>query len=98
MFKSLKNILNVCGTHKKRIYGGIVCGLLNAGFNSLSVMAFLWVLMHINSLNMTVIWQTTGILAVALVGKIILKYLINMFLAAAGYIVYTESALNLAKS
>ncbi|MDO4946379.1 MAG: ABC transporter ATP-binding protein [Fibrobacter sp.] len=95
MFKSLKNILNVCGTHKKRIYGGIVCGLLNAGFNSLSVMAFLWVLMHINSLNMTVIWQTTGILAVALVGKIILKYLINMFLAAAGYIVYTDKRLEL---
>jgi ATP-binding cassette subfamily B protein len=44
---------------------------------------------------MNVIWKTVAILAVGLVGKIILKFLTNIFMTAAGFIIFTDKRLEL---
>ena len=49
MFKTLRRVINLYGVHKKRIYFGLVCSTLNAVFSSFTIMAFLWVLLHIQS-------------------------------------------------
>lgn len=95
MFKTLRKLINLFGAHKKRIYLGLVCSIFNAIFNSFSIIAFLWVLLHIENLDSKVIWQTVAILAIATVGKIILKYATNRFLSASGYIVFTDKRLEL---
>ncbi len=95
MFKTLRRVINLYGVHKKRIYLGLVCSLLNAVFNSFNIMAFFWILLHISNLTMAVIWQTAGILGVAVIGKIVLKFLTNVFLSASGYVVFTEKRLEL---
>ncbi len=95
MFKTLRKLINLFGVHKKRIYLGLVCSIFNAIFNSFSIIAFLWILLHIDKMNTTVIYQTVAILAVSTVGKIILKYATNRFLSASGYIVFTDKRLEL---
>jgi ATP-binding cassette subfamily B protein len=95
MFKMLKRILNVCGNHKKRVYGGVVCSILNAAFNSLSILALLNILIHINELTTQVILLSIKILIASLIGKAILKYLVNSFLSASGYIVFCDQRLEL---
>ncbi|MCR5028912.1 MAG: ABC transporter ATP-binding protein/permease [Fibrobacter sp.] len=95
MFKTLRRVINLYGVHKKRIYLGLVCSSLNAVFSSFTIMAFLWVLLHIQNLTMTIIWQTVAILAVTVIGKTVLKFLMNMFLLASGYIVFTDKRLEL---
>lgn len=95
MFQTLQRIIRLFGIHRKRIYAGLACSILNAVFNSFSILAILWVLLHISNISMSVIWQTAEILATATVGKIILKYATNRFLSASGYIVFTDKRLEL---
>ena len=95
MLKTLKRIIKLSGKHKGRVYWGLVCSILNTIFNCSSIFAFLWVLMHIDKLSMNVIWQTVAILAVGLVGKIILKFLTNIFMTAAGFIIFTDKRIEL---
>ncbi len=95
MFKTLKRIINLSGKYKGRVYWGLVCSLLNSIFNCFSVFAFLWVLRNIDNLTMDIIWETVGILAAGLLGKIILKFLTNIFMTAAGYVIFTDKRLEL---
>ena len=95
MLKTLRRIIKLSGKYKNRVYWGLVCSILNSVFNSFSVFAFLWVLIHIDNLSMEIIWQTVGILAAGLFGKTILKFLTNMFMTAAGYIIFTDKRLEL---
>ena len=84
MLKTLKRIIKLSGKYKGRIYWGLVCSILNSVFNCCSVLAILWVLMNIDKFTMDIIWKTVAILAVGLIGKIILKFLTNIFMTAAG--------------
>ena len=95
MFKTLRRIIDLYGIHKKRIYLGLVCSTLNALFSSFTIMAFLWVLLHIQNLTMAVVWQTVAILAVTVIGRTILKFAMNIFLSASGYVVFTDKRLEL---
>ena len=95
MLKTLRRIIKLSGKYKNRVYWGLVCSILNSVFNSFSVFAFLWVLIHIDNLSMEIIWQTVEILAAGLFGKTILKFLTNMFMTAAGYIIFTDKRLEL---
>lgn len=95
MLKTLKRIIKLSGKYKNRVYWGLVCSVLNSIFNSCSVLAILWVLLHIEKLNMDVIWQTVGILAAGLIGKTILKFLTNIFMLASGYNIFTDKRLEL---
>lgn len=95
MFRTLQRVINLFGVHRKRIYAGLVCSILTAVFNSFSIMAILWVLLHISNMTMNVIWQTAGILGIATVGKIALKFATNSFLLASGYVVFTDKRLEL---
>ena len=92
MLKTLKRIIKLSGKYKGRIYWGLVCSILNSVFNCCSVLAILWVLMNIDKLTMDIIWKTVAILAVGLIGKIILKFLTNIFMTAAGYIIFTDKS------
>ena len=95
MLKTLRRIIKLSGKYKNRVYWGLICSILNSVFNSFSVFAFLWVLIHIDNLSMEIIWQTVEILVAGLIGKIILKFLTNMFMTAAGYIIFTDKRLEL---
>ncbi len=95
MFKTLKRIIKLSGKYKNRVYWGLVCSVLNSIFSSLSICAILWVLMNIDKLTMKTVWQTVGILAIALLGKIILKFSTNIFMTAAGYLIFTDKRLEL---
>ena len=95
MLKTLKRIIKLSGKYKGRVYWGLFCSVLNSVFNCFSVFAFLWVLTHIDNLSMEIIWQTVEILAAGLIGKIILKFLTNVFMTAAGYIIFTDKRLEL---
>lgn len=95
MLKTLKRIIKLSGKYKGRVYWGLVCSILNSVFNCCSVLAILWVLMNINNLTMNIIWETVAILAAGLIGKTTLKFLTNIFMTAAGYIIFTDKRLEL---
>ena len=95
MLKTLKRIIKLSGKYKGRVYWGLVCSILNSVFNCCSVLAILWVLMNINNLTMNIIWETVAILAAGLIGKTALKFLTNIFMTAAGYIIFTDKRLEL---
>jgi ATP-binding cassette subfamily B protein len=95
MLKTLKRIIKLSGRYKKRVYWGLVCSILNTVFNCCSVLAILWVLKNIDKLSMEIIWQTVGILAAGLFGKILLRFLTNIFMTAAGYNIFTDKRLEL---
>lgn len=95
MLKTLKRIIKLSGKYKGRVYWGLVYSILNSVFNCCSVLAILWVLMNINNLTMNIIWETVAILAAGLIGKTALKFLTNIFMTAAGYIIFTDKRLEL---
>ena len=95
MIKTLKRILSICGKHKKRVYIGVASSLLNAICNSMSILAILIILINIEMLTPNIIILTASILLGSLIGKCVLKYLMNCFLSATGYIVFCDQRLSL---
>lgn len=95
MYKTLKRILSVSGKHKKRVYFGVVCSFFNACFNSISILAVLLILINIDSLKFENIILSFKLLLISLAGKAVLKYLMNCFLSASGYIVFRDKRVEL---
>lgn len=93
MLKTIKRIMELCGSYRSRLIIGIVCSMFYAIFNSLSIFAILNILLNIRGLNVNTIWSSTWILAGSVVGKSIMKYLICIYMSANGYNVFCEKRL-----
>ena len=93
MLKTIKRIMELCGSYKSRLIIGIICSMFYAIFNSLSIFAILNILLNIRGLTVNTIWNSTWILAGSVVGKSIIKYLICIYMSANGYNVFCEKRL-----
>ena len=93
MLKTIKRIMELCGSYKSRLIIGIICSMFYAIFNSLSIFAILNILLNIRGLTVNTIWSSTWILAGSVVGKSIMKYLICIYMSANGYNVFCEKRL-----
>lgn len=93
MLKTIKRIMELCGSYRSRLIIGIVCSMFYAIFNSLSIFAILNILLNIRGLTVNTIWSSTWILAGSVVGKSIMKYLICIYMSANGYNVFCEKRL-----
>mgnify|MGYP000661140084 FL=1 len=93
MLKTIKRIMELCGSYRSRLIIGIVCSMFYAIFNSLSIFAILNILLNIRGLTVNTIWSSTWILAGSVVGKSIMKYLICIYMSANGYKVFCEKRL-----
>ena len=93
MLKTIKRIMELCGSYKSRLIIGIICSMFYAIFNSLSIFAILNILLNIRGLTVNTIWNSTWILAGSVVGKSIMKYLICIYMSANGYNVFCEKRL-----
>lgn len=93
MLKTIKRIMELCGSYRSMLIIGIVCSMFYAIFNSLSIFAILNILLNIRGLTVNTIWSSTWILAGSVVGKSIMKYLICIYMSANGYNVFCEKRL-----
>lgn len=93
MLKTIKRIMELCGSYKSRLIIGIVCSMFYSIFNSLSIFAILNILLNVRSLTVSIIWRSAWILAGSVVGKSIMKYLICIYMSANGYNVFCEKRL-----
>ena len=93
MLKTIKRIMELCGSYKFRLIIGIICSMFYAIFNSLSIFAILNILLNIRGLTINTIWSSTWILVGSVVGKSIMKYLICIYMSANGYNVFCEKRL-----
>lgn len=93
MLKTIKRIMELCGSYRSRLIIGIICSMFYAIFNSLSIFAILNILLNIRELTINTIWSSTWILVGSVVGKSIMKYLICIYMSANGYNVFCEKRL-----
>lgn len=93
MLKTIKRIMELCGSYKSRLIIGIVCSMFYSIFNSLSIFAILNILLNVRSLTDGIIWNSAWILVGSVVGKSIMKYLICIYMSANGYNVFCEKRL-----
>lgn len=93
MLKTIKRIMELCGSYRSRLIIGIVCSMFYSIFNSLSIFAILNILLNIRGLTINTIWSSTWILVGSVVGKSIMKYLICIYMSANGYNVFCEKRL-----
>lgn len=93
MLKTIKRIMELCGSYKSRLIIGIVCSMFYSIFNSLSIFAILNILLNVRSLTASIIWRSAWILAGSVVGKSIMKYLICIYMSANGYNMFCEKRL-----
>lgn len=93
MLKTIKRIMELCGSYRSRLIIGIVCSMFYSIFNSLSIFAILNILLNIRGLTINTIWSSTWILVGSVVGKSIMKYLICIYMSGNGYNVFCEKRL-----
>ena len=95
MLETIKRIWLLCGRYKHRLLAGIVFSMFYSIFNCLSIFAVLNILLNIQTLSVEIIWNSACILLGSLIGKCIMKYLINALLTANGYLVFCEKRLDI---
>lgn len=95
MFKTIRQIYNLCGSYKSRLVGGVICSVFHAVFHSLTILAILNILINIDGLTPEIIWRSVWILFASVVGRSFFKYLINMTMSANGYNVFCEKRLEI---
>lgn len=55
MLKTIKRIMELCGSYRSRLIIGIVCSMFYSIFNSLSIFAILNILLNIRGLTINTI-------------------------------------------
>ena len=95
MLKTIKRILDLCGSYKSRLIAGIVCSLIYSVCTACSIFAILNILLNIRELTNDHIRNSIWILLVSIVGKCIMKYLISIYRSANGYNVFCEKRMEI---
>lgn len=95
MLKIIKRIALISGSYKKHLYGGIISSFFYSVFNSLPILAILLILTNIDSLTTKIIKNVFIILLISLLGRCVLKYLLNIFMTANGYNIFCEKRLEM---
>lgn len=95
MLKTIKRILDLCGSYKSRPIAGIVCSLIYSVCTACSIFAILNILLNIRELTNDHIRNSIWILLVSIVGKCIMKYLISIYMSANGYNVFCEKRMEI---
>ena len=95
MLKTIKRILDLCGSYKSRLIAGIVCSLIYSVCTACSIFAILNILLNIRELTNDHIRNSSWILLVSIVGKCIMKYLISIYMSANGYNVFCEKRMEI---
>lgn len=95
MLKTIKRILDLCGSYKSRLIAGIVCSLIYSVCTACSIFAILNILLNIRELTNDHIRNSIWILLVSIVGKCIMKYLISIYMSANGYNVFCEKRMEI---
>ena len=95
MLKTIKRILDLCGSYKSRLIAGIVCSLIYSVCTACSIFAILNILLNIRELTNDHIRNSIWILLVSIVGKCIMKYLISIYMRANGYNVFCEKRMEI---
>lgn len=95
MLKTIKRILDLCGSYKSRLIAGIVCNLIYSVCTACSIFAILNILLNIRELTNDHIRNSIWILLVSIVGKCIMKYLISIYMSANGYNVFCEKRMEI---
>lgn len=95
MLKTIKRILDLCGSYKSRLIAGIVCSLIYSVCTACSIFAILIILLNIRELTNDHIRNSIWILLVSIVGKCIMKYLISIYMSANGYNVFCEKRMEI---
>lgn len=95
MLKTIKRILDLCGSYKSRLIAGIVCSLIYSVCTACSIFAILNILLNVRELTNDHIRNSIWILLVSIVGKCIMKYLISIYMSANGYNVFCEKRMEI---
>lgn len=95
MLKTIKRILDLCGSYKSRLIAGIVCSLIYSVCTACSIFAILNILLNIRELTNDHIRNSIWILLVSIVGKCIMKYLISIYMSTNGYNVFCEKRMEI---
>lgn len=95
MLKTIKRILDLCGSYKSRLIAGIVCSLIYSVCTACSIFAILNILLNIRELTNGDIRNSIWILLASIVGKCIMKYLISIYMSANGYNVFCEKRMEI---
>lgn len=95
MLKTIKRILDLCGSYRSRLIAGIVCSLIYSVCTACSIFAILNILLNIRELTNDHIRNSIWILLVSIVGKCIMKYLISIYMSANGYNVFCEKRMEI---
>ena len=95
MLKTIKRILDLCGSYKSCLIAGIVCSLIYSVCTACSIFAILNILLNIRELTNGDIRNSIWILLASIVGKCIMKYLISIYMSANGYNVFCEKRMEI---
>lgn len=95
MFHTIRKVYNLCGSYKSKLVSGIIFSTLHAVFHSLAILAILNILVNIDGLTPSIIWNSVWILLLSVAGRSLFKYLINMTMSANGYKVFCEKRLEI---
>ena len=90
MIDSIRRILQMAGSHRKKLTGGIVLSLIHAAFSALDLAAVLYIAMYWTDLTPGRIATAVGILLVGLAGKMYCKWRITASVSGSGYDIFYE--------
>ena len=97
MFRTIKRIIDMCGSYKKNLVLGIIDSFIYSIISSMSLFAVLYILLNINNLNRNIVFNGFLILLGCFIGSFIFKWLITIKMSGNGYYVYAEKRLNVGK-
>ena len=95
MLKTIKRIMDLCGSYKSKLVCGIICSLIYSACTSFSIFAILNILINIRTLTNQDILNSGYILLGSIIGKCIMKYLISIYMSANGYNVFCEKRIEI---
>jgi len=95
MLKTIKRIMDLCGSYKSRLVYGIICSLIYSMCTSFSIFAVLNILLNIRTLTNQDILNSVYILVGSTIGKCIMKYLISIYMSSNGYNVFCEKRMEI---
>ncbi|GAA0738847.1 ABC transporter ATP-binding protein [Clostridium oceanicum] len=95
MFRTIKRIIDICGSYKKNLVSGIIFSFIHSFLGCMSLFAILYILVNIKNLTSSIIFNGFIILFMGFIGQFIFKWLITIKMTGNGFYVYAEKRLQI---
>lgn len=95
MYSIIKRILKLSGKYRSRVIAGLIFNALKSCCTAFEFFAVLLVMLNIEHITATVIWQALAIVVLSVLGRFLFQYLSDVLMSASGYEIFREKRLEI---